>query len=474
MKQFLYLFYIAYLVIVIAMIFFGRKKPIQRFSWILALIFLPGIGLAFYLLIGSESYWDYNKDRIRKRHHKMFKMLERIMSATDQSGQYELTGEQTLHKKYCGSIFTTDNEVEIYVNGEQKFENLFRDLKAAQDHIHIQYFTIHNDSIGQELIRILKEKARQGVEVKVLYDSFGCFFTFVKTLFWELKQAGGLVQGIRPYARALNYRNHRKLVIVDGKIGYLGGMNVGEHYQFGVRGKKWRDSHLRIIGGSVHDLQQIFISDWIASAPRRRLGFRKKLSHYFPQSESSGFLPTQVVASGLYNKHIHNDVVNLSYFNLINSAKERLWIQTPYFSPSEPILQSLKTLAIRGVDVRIMTSAYYGFGGLFHHNIKNYFFRQLIDSGVCFFKYKGIMHAKTMLIDDYGLCVGTVNLNVRSLEKDDELFVYFSSEAENLQYGKVLDEDFQNSIELDYAQFKKETLLSRILESIVSLLSPFS
>ncbi|HHY08987.1 MAG TPA: cardiolipin synthase [Firmicutes bacterium] len=474
MRQFLYLIYIAYLVLVIALIFLGRKKPMQRFSWILVLIFLPGVGLGLYLLIGSESYWSYKKDRIRQRHHKLFKTLEKIMAAADQAGDYELSKEQALHNKYCGSIFTTDNEVEIYVNGEQKFANLFRDLKAAQDHVHIQYFTIHNDSIGRELIRILKEKARQGVEVKLLYDSFGCFFTFVRALFWELKQAGGLVQGIRPYARALNYRNHRKLVIIDGKIGYLGGMNIGEHYQFGVRGMNWRDSHLRLTGGSVHDLQQIFISDWIASAPRHRLGFKRKLAYYFPPGENAGFLPTQVVASGLYNKYIHNDVVNMSYFNLINSAKDRLWIQTPYFSPSEPILQSLKTLAIRGVDVRIMTSAYYAFGGLFHHNIKNYFFRQLIDSGVRVFKYKGIMHAKAMLIDNDGLCVGTVNLNVRSLEKDDELFAYFSSEKENRLYQSVLEEDFENSIELDYAQFKNVTLLDRILESVVSLFSPLS
>lgn len=474
MKQILYLFYIVYLVLVISLIFFGRQKPMQRFSWILVLIFFPVVGLLFYLLLGSESYWDYKKAKIRQRHKAMFKDLERIMLTSDQAAGSELSQAQLFHRKYCGSIFTTDNEVQIFTNGEQKFAKLFRDLRGASDHIHIQYFTIHNDSIGRELIEILKEKAREGVEIKLLYDSFGCFFTFVRTLFWELKQAGGQVRGIRPYARALNYRNHRKLVIIDGLIGYLGGMNVGEHYQFGVRGMYWRDSHLRLIGGSVHDLQQIFLSDWIASSKREKIGFRKRLKDYFPQAEHSGYLPTQVVANGLFNKYIHNDVINLSYFNLINGTRKRLWIQTPYFSPSEPILQSLKALAIRGVDVRIMTSAYYAFGGLFYHNIKNYYLRQLIDSGVRIFKYNAIMHAKTMLIDDDGLCLGTVNLNVRSLERDDELFAYFKSERENELYQRIFEEDLHKSIELDYARFRKETLLSRALESVVSLFSPFS
>ena len=187
-----------------------------------------------------------------------------------------------------------------------------------------------------------------------------------------------------------------------------------------------------------------------------------------------GYLPTQTIANGLYNKFIHQDVINLSYFNLITGARERLWIQTPYFSPSEPVLQSLKTLALRGVDVRIMTSSYYTFGGLFHHNIRNYYFRQLIDSGVRVFKYNGIMHAKTMLIDGDVLCIGTVNLNFRSLERDDELFVYFESQDLNGQYAEILRQDAENSVELDYVKFKKQTLLSRALEAVVSLFSPLS
>ena len=474
MRQILSLLYIGYLLFLLLLVFFSRKKPNQRFSWILILIFIPVVGVIVYFLMGSEMYWDYKRRKIRRKHQGIFVELDAIMAESHNPLDVQMSPIQQFNYKWCGSNFTNNNSAQVFTNGKHKFAKLFEDLKGATDHIHLQYFTIHNDSVGQELIAILKEKARQGVEVKVLYDSFGCLFTLIRPLFQELKKAGGEVQGIRPRARTLNYRNHRKLVIVDGQVGYLGGMNVGEHYSEGVGGKKWRDTHVRLTGGVIHDLQQIFISDWVASAPKGRIRFRHRLRHYFPKVKEEGTREAQIIANGLYNKYIGQDVINLSYFNLINEAKERLWIQTPYFAPSDPILQSLKTLALRGVDVRIMTSSYYTFGGLFHHNIRNYFFRQLVDSGVRVFKYNGIMHAKTMLIDDDRLCIGTVNLNVRSLELDDELFIYFESEEQTEDYSKAIEVDFTNSLELDYARFKKQTLLSRALESVVSLFSPLS
>ena len=266
MRQVLSLLYIAYLLFVIFMIFFSRKKPTQRFSWILVLIFLPVVGLVVYSIMGSEVYWDYKRRKIRQSHKAVFLELDAIIRKWHNRSGAELSPTQQFHYKWCGSILTDDNSVEVFTNGKPKFERLFADLRQARDHIHVQYFTIHNDSVGQELISILKEKAQQGVEVKLLYDSFGCWFTFVRPLFRELRQAGGRIQGIRPWARALNYRNHRKLVIIDGCVGYLGGMNVGEHYAEGVRGMEWRDTHVRLTGGVVRDLQQIFISDWVASA----------------------------------------------------------------------------------------------------------------------------------------------------------------------------------------------------------------
>ena len=195
----------------------------------------------------------------------------------------ELSPTQQFHFKRCGSILTDDNAVEVFTNGRPKFAMLFEDLRAARDHIHVQYFTIHNDAIGQELIAILKEKASQGVEVKLLYDSFGCGFTFVRPLFRELKEAGGKVQGIRPWARALNYRNHRKLVIIDGRVGYLGGMNVGVHYAEGVGGMEWRDTHVRLTGGVVATSSRSLFPIGLHRPGRGALAFAKDSRTTFPK-----------------------------------------------------------------------------------------------------------------------------------------------------------------------------------------------
>ena len=474
MRSIHYLIYICYLFLIIFLIFFDRKKPMQRFGWILVLIFLPGVGLLLYWFIGSDNFIDYRKEKIRKRHGDVFQELEEIVDETGRSFVAPSSQGIEFHQKYCGSIYTQDNDVEIYTTGSPKYSQLLRDLEEAQDHIHVQYFTIHNDEIGRKLIDTLIEKVNQGVEVKLLYDSIGCLLTLVPPLLMKLKRSGGSVLSIRPYARAINYRNHRKVVIIDGKIGYLGGMNIGERYTYGVKGKKWRDTHVRITGSAVHDLQKVFLSDWTASTKQADIGLRNELRHYFPLADSRGNLGAQVVASGVYSRNENEGIMNLSYFNLISQAKKRVWIQTPYFTPSETILHTLRTLATLGVDVRIMTSLSYAFGGLFHRNMNNYFLRRLVGSGVRVFRYKDIMHAKTMLIDDYALCIGTVNLNGRSLEIDDEIYMYFESKELAAEYEQIFNHDLEDCLELDYVKFRNQNLISRATESVMSFFSPFS
>ena len=473
MRHIHYLIYICYLFLIIFLIFFDRKKPMQRFGWILVLTFLPGVGLLLYWFIGSDNLLAYRRRKIRKRHGDVFHELEEIVDETDRSFETPPSKGIEFHQKYCGSIFTDDNNVEIYTTGGPKFEQLFRDLEAAEDHIHVQYFTIHNDGIGRKLIDTLIEKVNQGVEVKLLYDGFGCLPTFILPVLRKLRKAGGSVLSIRPYVRTINYRNHRKVVIIDGKIGYLGGMNIGDQYKYGVKGKHWRDTHVRVTGSVVHDLQKVFLSDWTASTRRTDIGLRHELRHYFPVPNTTGNLGAQIVASGLYNND-NEEIMNLSYFNLISHTKKRVWIQTPYFRPSEIMINTLKTLATLGVDVRIMISLFYASGGLFHRSTNNYFLRHIVGSGVKVFGYTNIMHAKTMLIDDHALCIGTVNLNSRSLEIDDEIYAYFESKTLATEYEQVFNRDLKHCIELDHAKFKNQNLLSRAAESVMSFLSPFS
>lgn len=282
MRPVYYVVYIFYLFLITFLIFFDRRKPMKRFGWILTLIFLPGLGLLLYWFFGSGSLSTHHKKKIRRRHGKTFKHLMRIVSETD--GRFDTPKSKNIifHQNYCSSIFTSDNNAEIYTTGAAKYKRLFEDIEAAQDNIHLMYFTIHNDSIGKRFINALIKKVQQGVEVKLLYDGFGCLATFIQPAVRKLRKAGGSALCIRPYTRTVNYRNHRKVVVIDGKVGYLGGMNIGDHYQDGVRNKNWRDTHVRVTGSMVHDLQKVFLSDWIASRKKTDIGLRHDLQYYFP------------------------------------------------------------------------------------------------------------------------------------------------------------------------------------------------
>ena len=464
-----YPIYTTYLVAIMSLVFLSRKKPLQRFSWILVLMLVPILGLVLYLFLGSTSFLEYRKNKILKKNGDILNSLEQICNI----GTSGLSGHAFL-EQYCGSNFTADNDVKVFTDGSSKFEQLFNDFKQAEDNIHVQYFSINNDEVGRELLSILINKAQAGLEVKLLYDTVGCLTGWIHPLFKELRKAGGQVLSIRPLAVDINYRNHRKIVVIDGKIGYTGGMNIGANYKHGVGDKPWRDTHLRITGGAVRYLQKVFLSDWITSARKQGIGLKNELMHYFPEPKSKGKLGTQIIANGLYNKYSNNDIINFSYFHLISRAKKRVWIQTPYFAPSEIILQTLKALASTGVDVRIMTSSSFAFGGLFHGSITNYFLRFLVDSGVKVFKYKGVLHAKTMLIDDDTVCIGTVNLNARSLGIDDEIYAYFESPDFVTNYRSILINDFKHCIELDYVQFQKQRFTSRAFESVMSFFSSVS
>ncbi len=473
MRYIYYLVYILYLFLIAFLIFFDQRKPMKRFGWILALIFIPGLGLLLYWFVGSDSRSAYQKRKIWRRHEDTFNRLGEIAAETDKPLGESPSRGLRFHKEYCASIFTNDNDIEIYTGGAGKYQQLFEDIEGAQDSIHVMYFTIHNDSTGKRLIDGLINKVRQGIEVKLLYDSIGCLSALSFPLIRKLKKAGAGVYAIRPYTRSINYRNHRKIVVIDGKIGYFGGMNIGDQYQYGARGKHWRDTHTRVTGSIVHDLQRVFLFDLAASEKKPNIGLRHELGHYFPSPDTKGNLKAQIVASGLYNNN-NAEIMNLGYTNLIAQAKKRVWIQSPYFRPSDTLLNALKTSAALGVDVRLMVSLGYASFGVFNRSLNRFFLRQLIGTGVRVFGYKHLMHGKTMIIDDYGLCVGTVNLNTRSLEIDDEIYGYFESKALAKEYKAIFNRDLEFCKEVDWTKIEYRNPLTRAIESVLSFLKPLS
>ncbi len=472
MRHIYYLAYIIYLILIISLIFFDQRKPLKRFSWILVLTFFPGLGLLLYWFIGSDSVSEYRKRIIRQRHGKILNQLNEIVAETDSLFNMPSSTGLTFHKKYCGSIYTGDNNVDIFTAGADKYKELFQDLEAAGESIHVIYFTIHRDDMGIKLIDQLIEKVKQGVEVRLLYDGVGCLATFIYPLVRKLRKAGGSVLPIRPYTRYVNYRNHRKIVIIDGRIGYLGGMNIGSQYRDGVRDKHWRDTHIRITGSAVHDLQKVFLYDWVTSVRKAGINLHHDLRRYFPAPKVKGSRGAQIVANGLFNSNA--GVINLAYANLISQARKRVWLQTPYFRPSDTILNALKISAALGVDVRLMVSLSFASGGVFNRSLNRFFLRQLIGSGVKIYGYKDIMHGKTMLIDDCGLAIGTVNLNTRSLQIDDEIYGYFESRSLAEEYEDVFNRDLACCVELDRFKIEHNNLAVRAIESALSFFIPLS
>lgn len=461
MANLFYYLYIGYLLLTISLILFSRRKPILRFSWIFFVLFAPGVGLILYLIIGSESVLNYRKARVQKKHYAILKALESMVACDEPVGN-------SLLAHYCGSTATRDNDVAVFTDAASKYVSLLGDLQRAKDSIHLQYFSIEKGEVWQQLVDIMVGKVQAGVEVKFLYDGIGCLLNFNMQL-KKLKQAGVQVATIRPHALEINHRNHRKIVVIDGHIGYAGGMNIGDGYRDGVGDKLWRDTHMRIVGGAVNHLQRIFLTDWFVSA--KDIGFRNELSHYFPVTAGGGNINVHIVANNLHSKYDSNDIINYSYFQLISRARKRVWIQTPYFAPTDIIIETLIGLARTGIDVRIMTSSSFAFGGLLHSSITNYFLRYLLGSGVKVYKYNGILHAKTLVVDDDTTCIGSVNLNSRSLSRDDEVYAYIDSRDFVYRYQSIFEQDLGHCTELDYGKFRRQSFATRALESAISLFS---
>ncbi|EUJ64772.1 cardiolipin synthetase [Listeria fleischmannii FSL S10-1203] len=252
-----------------------------------------------------------------------------------------------------GAVLTQDNNVDIYVDGYEKFEALMKDIEKATDHIHIIYYIFRSDELGERMIRLLEKKAAEGLNVKVIYDAMGSRTT-KKSFFKQLEKNGGMVRPFFPSKLPLinfrlNYRNHRKLAIIDGQVGYIGGFNIGDEYlglskKFGY----WRDTHLRVHGKAVYAMQTRFIMDWNSAAPNHKVDYK---SRYFPAFYGNGRTSLQIVSSGPDSEW---QQIKNGYIKMINSAKKSIYLQSPYFIPDASLFEALKLASLAGVDVRIM------------------------------------------------------------------------------------------------------------------------
>jgi len=467
--------YLVNILFAFTVIFLERRNPTSTLAWILVLFLLPAVGAFFYILL-SQNMTRKKMFQLGAEEHRYFTSLLSREIENLRSGRLKFNDDQMenykdlilFHQVQSKALFSQDNRVQVFTDGTDKFKELFKCIINAQHHIHILYFIVKRDSLGKQLIRILTEKAREGVEVRLLIDALG---NQLHTSDLEsLTAAGGKVVQFFPSFLSyinlrLNYRNHRKLAIIDGKVGFVGGFNVGNEY-IGLKKKMgyWRDTHLKIQGTAVQDMQNRFLLDWrVASGDELT-----QLPRYYPKFESLGTSGIQIVSCGPDSPQ---EEIKQGYIKMINSAKERICIQTPYFIPDESIQEALKIAALSGVDVQIMIPNKPDHAFVYWATYS--FIGDLLNAGVKAFIYNnGFLHAKTIVVDQKICSVGTANFDIRSFKLNFEVnaFIYDVDISENLQ--QAFDKDLELCLTLTLEQYNNRSSMIKFKESISRLLTP--
>ncbi|MDY6801577.1 MAG: cardiolipin synthase [Bacteroidota bacterium] len=466
-------------ILVSLVILLENRDPIRASSLILLLFILPGIGLIIYFFLGrnyrKKKMFEAKKDSDRLFIYKLKKQIrvsseEFINKYHDVLGNKSLLAKMLLNDNYFG--LTGNNHLKLLVNGEEKFPELFNNLENAKEHIHIEYFIIENGILFEQLKDILIKKSIEGVSIRIIYDDFGSRHLKNRSI-KELKKAGieiyPFYKTYFPYmANRINYRNHRKIVVIDGKTGFIGGLNLSDKYTNNLSSKKsfyWRDTHLKIEGPAVSYLQYIFLLDWQFSS-EQTLSFNSTFFPEFKNNHSNKLV--QIISGG---PDLLRETVMNAYFKAIVDAEKECYLTTPYFIPNEGIITAIKQAALGGVDVRLLVPGESDSWLL--NSASNTYYYDLLASNVKIFRYKkGFIHAKTMVIDNNLSIVGSANMDYRSFNYNFEVnaIVYdkdFNNELKH-QFLKDLEESEQITLE----EWENRPLRVRLKESIIRLLSP--
>ncbi|BCZ48833.1 major cardiolipin synthase ClsA [Clostridium gelidum] len=456
----------------LSLVFIERKDPTTTWAWLLILLVLPGFGFIIYIMFGQNlSRQKIFKEKIRVDEDKRKNINDKY-----ERGLHKHDGGETfadlkkMNFNNSGAKYTTNNNINVYANGEDKFKQLIEDIKNAKRYIHIQYYIFKNDTLGKSIIEELTQKAKNGLEVRLLVDSMGSR-KLTKKAIKEYVDAGGkfsiFFPGILPHINTrINYRNHRKIVVIDGEYGYVGGFNVGDEYiskdpEVGF----WRDTHVRIEGEAVDDLNERFLLDWCYAASEEIKGYEK---YSQKGNKTVGDVGIQIVTSGPDHKEQY---IRNAYIKLINNAKENVYLETPYLVPDLPILESLKISALSGVDVRIIIPGKPDH--FFMQWAASSYIGELLEAGIKIYNYQnGFIHAKTIVADSTVMSIGTANLDIRSFKLNFEVnaFIFddrIAKEGE-IQFMK----DMEASKEITKEIYNNRSISIRIKESLIRLVSP--
>ncbi|MFC7393078.1 cardiolipin synthase [Scopulibacillus cellulosilyticus] len=455
-------------------IFLENRQPSKTISWLMVLALFPIVGFILYIAFGQS----YRKRRLfRKRTFLEDQQFNDIAASSREINQdkRQLMGDhqQTLIHlaeemgQYPVSFGT---ETKVLTNGKQTFKEILQEIKKAKHHIHLEYYIVRNDEIGNLLKDLLIEKAKQGVEVRFLYDAVGSWM-LKKKYVRELNKAGVETVPFFPVSlpiinHRMNFRNHRKIVVIDGNVGFMGGLNIGDEYlgknpTFGF----WRDTHLLVRGEAVRSLQTIFLQDWYIMT-----GEAKTDSVYFDVKpvEGAHHGACQMVASSPYSEW---EVIKSLFFSMIVSAKRSIWVASPYLIPDDDILSALKIAALSGIDVKILVPFRPDKRIVFYAS--HSYFPDLLEAGVKIYEYRdGFMHSKVIIVDHELASIGTSNMDMRSFHLNFEVNAFLYRTDSTIQLVADFINDLERATEIDYESFKKRPIITRVVESTSRLLSP--
>lgn len=443
-----------------------NRNPVKTLAWVMVLVFLPIVGFVLYLLFGM----DMRKERIIGRRSLSRLMKEPLLNYKDYAAPQAPTPYEKLVRmmRQAGqSYLLAGNKTTPFTDFPTLLHDMLRAIASAQHHVHIQFYIFMDDAVGRLLRDALIDKARQGVKVRLLYDDVGSWKA--KNSFFRVMQQEGIE--VYPFGevkfaaltKRVNYRNHRKVVVIDGKVGYIGGVNIADRYYKGLSWGGWRDTHVRIEGMAVNALQTSFFVDWYYAS-------RILISEpaYFPKVERCGDTAMQIVTSYPMGEW---KTIMQGLLQVISQSRNYLYIQTPYFLPTEPILMALRNAALAGVDVRLMVP--YRGDSLLADLASRSYYKEVMMAGVKIYQYKpGYLHAKMLLSDDNFVTVGSTNMDFRSFEQNFEInaFIYDPEVVKTMK--RIFMADQQQSTRIIPAEWKRRPLWKRFWESLVRLLSP--
>lgn len=468
MSTVLTILYITLIATIFYVVLKERREPTETIAWILITLLVPIVGVIAYFLFGrsyrKSRQFSYSDETVNKR---IMNICEIQLNEIDKQEYSELRHKNfvTLMLNNGNAPLGISNRIKILNNGYECFPSIFKDLQDAKEFIHIEVFGIESGQLFEKLLAILRERVQAGVEVRVIYDCVGSRALKRRDM-RRMQKAGIKAYSYMPiwmphFANKFNYRNHRKIIVIDGKVGYTGGMNIADRYLTGTKRGIWRDTQIRVEGQSVNLLNTIFVNDW-SFVSNGELLYDDK---YYPNSSISDILPMQIAISGPDSPHAS---IMQAYFAAIGSAKKYIYISTPYLLPNQAILTALQVAALSGVDVRILIPvrgdnilvAWAGYS----------YIDSLLEAGVSVYLYKkGFNHSKFFVIDDEMCSIGSANLDYRSFDIDFEVQAMIYDKGSSLELKSYFLKDLEDSELITVENWNDRPRISKIMEPLARL-----